>query len=267
MNNFLNAYIESRPTKTPLSFGVNTNIILSKIDLNSRLTSKGEKSPFNFFMTFSKVKNSKVVASTEYNFFKFDTKDLSKTEDNFNKQANKLLNIATSVYDGDIDSLEEALMAAGEEIYGDAERTPNDESDDVFIYASKTLAKKKKVTAKDIAKMVISLQDNLNNYYMHVLKDKLGIGNCPEFNLLSVMNSSGFLSLPYEAEVTSLEEGTLKLDTYYLDVKKKFETKEKPDSIAGGGTSEFAGNDLVLDVAGETEIDLETGSLSTLDNI
>lgn len=265
MKNYLKIFIDSKPISTPVNFGINENVIFNKVDIKERLTKKGEKSKFNCYLEFLKLnKDGKSIGRSEYSFFMLDAKDLEKTEETFNKQFNKLLHLAAELYDND-EELEEAVAEAYIEIYGDTGMDIDDEADELFKFNSKT-NKKNKPKKKELEKLINALQNNINIMFKYILSKKAGIDNSPRLYLLSVVDKDGYPRLPFEKEFVSTEKGVLKIDPYYLEVKKKSEKRDEPD-IIDNSISDSGDVEGLNGLGSDTLVSDFGGSIEGLDNI
>lgn len=105
-------FVLSRPVKTPLDFGHNTNIVIEEVDYEVR-KKKGIAIKANTFIKLTKVdKDRNAIASTEINFWDLDsTKDF--IYDNFISQFSVLCGIVDAV-GGDSAAYEEAVLGVVE---------------------------------------------------------------------------------------------------------------------------------------------------------
>jgi hypothetical protein len=262
--NLLEVYIDSLPIETSMKFGINSKVKLNHLDISDRLTRKGEVSPKNFFMEFLKVDDDGIaIEREEFSFFKFNAEKLDFAERNFNDQFNKLLNLGLVLYNNDENALEAKAKEISDKMFG-KDKDITDLADDIFIFNSKTMAKKKPKLRK-LKVMVEELNTKLNEFFYALFEGKYGLDNSPEMELISIVDKKGYKNLPDEAEFVSLIPGKLSLEMKYVRRKEASEKPEVEDEVGDEISQEGIGDleDLVDDIGVEGDLD----SLGDLENL
>lgn len=223
MSNLFRKYIDSRPVRTPLEFGINENIIISKIDTDERKNGETVLNA-NTFITLNKVDDTgKIIGNYEGNFWNLDpTQQHSDIPRNINDQFTILAAIVSAV-GGD-------LIEFDNDIHNIADRP--DEMD-LPTYA----------TDKKKCRIV---QDSLQSAFVKQMEDKVG-ENCPLLKCKLVSNKKGYLNFSREinwivpmngdqaiAEVTDTEQAV-----YNEAMAANSGTKqEKPDEVGKASSGE-----------------------------
>lgn len=265
--NLLEIYINSLPLEVPMRFGINTKVKLNHVDIGDRVTRKGEVSMKCFFMEFLKVDDDgEAIEREEFSFFKFNAEKLDFAERNFNDQFNKLLALGTVLYQGDEDALETRAAEINAAMFGD-DKDITDLADDIFIFNSKTAAKKKP-KLRELKVMVEDLNVKLNEFFYALFEGKYGLDNSPEMDLISTVDKKGYKNLPDEAEFVSLVPGALSLEAKYLRRKEASEKPEKADDVGDGVSEEEIGSmDTVVEEMGDVEALDDIGSMDDLEDM
>jgi hypothetical protein len=201
---FLRELLNSKPVRTPLSFGINERVRLVSLS-NEEKKKDGEVIKRNTYMVFSKFdEEEKIIASSEFSYFNLDpTKDF--TMENLASQTSQLQNLCDLLSPGSIidplegyDSLEEV-----EEDLGNI-------------------------------KGCKKLQGRLYEQFEKAVGDKIG-KDSPLIRLKVVTDNKGkFLQLPRESRIAELNSDpcTLSISAYELKVyesRNESSTTEKPD--------------------------------------
>ena len=265
--NLLQKYIESLPIDVAMSFGVNGHVKLNHIDIEDRLTRKGDISPKNFFMEFIKYdSDGEATQREEFSFFKLNAERMEFVEMNFNDQFNKLFHLCEVVYEYDADKLDEKMDAANDDLFDEVDGLLV-MADELFSLNSPTKGvkggkKKKKPSLKELKPKVENLNNMLNLFFFNILKDKVESKDVPEMKLLSTVDKKGYKQLPDEADFVCLMSEELLLHEKYLDRKTKAETPEVPDEVGDSIDDELT--DDVVDSIGDIDT---VGSLDDLGDL
>ena len=265
--NLLETYINSLPIEVPMRFGINSKVKLNYIDIEDRLTRKGDISIKNFFMEFVKIdEDGDPIEREEFSFFKFNAEKLDFAEMNFNDQFNKLLTLGTVLFEDDIVAFEAKIDKVNADLFEDGADIST-MADDIFRFNSKTLSKKKP-KLRELKGMVETLNVNLNKFFHAVFKEKWGLDNSPEMELLSIVDKKGYKNLPDEADFVALEPGTLVLEAKYLRRKAASEKPERIDDVGDSITEDGIGDlDSVVDALEDADVIGDIGSLDDLEDL
>lgn len=232
MSNLFRKFVDSRPVRTPLDFGHNENIIITKVDTGERKAGETTINA-NTFITLNKVDaEGKVLGSHEGSFWNLDpTQQTSNIARNITDQFTQMAAIVSAV-GGDLAQFEE-------DIY-DIDGLGEDE--ELAAFASN----------KKQARLV---QDSFQQAFMNQVEPIMG-AECPKMKCKLVSNKKGFLNFSREinwiipmdgdqkiAEVTDTEKAiyqeALKGDS--KDKQEKPDNTDKPDGEKKTGNSAFNG--------------------------
>jgi len=230
--NYLEIYIDSLPIDARMKFGISKNVVLNHIDIEDRLTQKGEVSYNDFYMEFLAVdpESRNPLERVELSFSKLKIDDLDSAQYFFYKKFNKLNNLCTVMYNYDIAKLDKVGAKVSEKLFEDSEFNDIMEyADYIFAFNSKTLDRSEKPKKKELAAMVSDLAKKMNLFYYELLKNKVGKTKSPLFYLMVVVNKNNYLTLPDEDVFVAANKDELKLTSKYLNRKKKAEEADKPD--------------------------------------
>lgn len=215
MSNLFRKYVDSRPVRTPLDFGVNENIIITKVDIAERKNGETVINA-NTFITLNKVDaEGKVIGNYEGSFWNLDpTQQHADIPRNINDQFTVMAGMVSAVggdlaqFDADVHNIED-----------------RPEDMDLATYA------------EDKKKCRI-VQDSLQSAFVGQLREKLG-ADCPLLKCKLVSNKKGYLNFSREinwivpmegdqalAEVTDTEQAV-----YNEAMTDKSGKQEKPDEV------------------------------------
>jgi hypothetical protein len=256
--NYLEIYINSLPLEIPMNFGINKPVILNAIDIEPRLTRKGDPHSKNFFMEFLKLdEEGKPYQREEFSFFKLRADKLEFLSDNFFDQFNKMYNLAQIYMPAD--ELNKALQTTMEEIYKN-NTTHNDLIDhlDYLVGTESKTIKKKKLTSAELLEEVEDLNENLNLFWYKILSKHIG-ENSKKLQLLTVVDKKGYKNLVDEVKFVSSLEDNLVIDIKYIKRKEASEKPIKADDIATDTASEEV--DALASLAVDEDYDIEDDNI------
>jgi hypothetical protein len=94
--------LAAKPVRTPLEFGINENVRITKIDNTPRKNKDGQKLAQNTFVTFSKFNSEGTkIAGSEFRYFNLDHES-PYVRENFANQVGQLQDIANSLNPGSV---------------------------------------------------------------------------------------------------------------------------------------------------------------------
>lgn len=222
MSNLFRKYVDSRPVRTPLDFGHNENVIITKVDINDRKNGETVINA-NTYITLNKVDDSgKVIGTYEGSFWNLDpTQQNSDIPRNITDQFSIMAGIISAV-GGDLAQFDADVHAI--------EDRPEDM--DLATYA-------------DSKKKAREVQDSFQKAFMTQIEDKIG-SNCPKLKCKLTSNKKGYLNFSREinwivsmdeadkiAEVTDTEKAVY-AEAMEEGTKKKQAEPDKTDAKPDG---------------------------------
>lgn len=247
--NLLQIYIESLPIEVAMNFGINKPIVLNYIDIEDRLTRKGDPHVKNFFMEFLKLnEDGEPFQREEFSFFKFRSDKLNFLNDNFIDQFNKLHELAKVIYEDNDKMYERITEVYNMSLFTESKyATLYEQLDAIMANESKTIVKEDKMSRDEIVENVEDLNYKLNFFWKEVLRDKLGVDST-RLQLITVVDKKGYKNLPSEVKFVAGINDKLKFDSKYLRIKAKSENPVKVDKVGAGISEADIGNlDVIID--------------------
>jgi len=220
MSNIFKDFVLSRPVKTPLDFGHNTNIVIEEVDFTQR-KKKGIVVKANTFIRLTKVdENRSPIASTEINFWDLDpTKDF--VYENFISQFSVLCGIVDAI-GGDSEKYESDVLGVVE---------GNDDNEMLKFLKNATNAK--------------VAQDGLVSAFQEQINGKIGL-NSTLLKCKMVSNKSGFLQpandIMWILPMDSSEElpAVLPKEIRAYEKALKSDSKSTPDATGNAPSNEVS---------------------------